>query len=87
MVDDAVPLRQAQQRGELFLRCIGVERELQPYVLEADWSVLGHAQRSAEVEITFGLQLGVSQFNAERRCYRVQRYASAGNQGFEQHVA
>jgi hypothetical protein len=50
---------------------------------KADCRVFGDAERST---ITFGLERGVSQFNAERRDHRVQRYGRR-TQGFEQHVA
>jgi hypothetical protein len=42
---------------------------------------------TAEVENTFGPQRGISQLNAERCRDGVQRHASAGHEGFEQHVA
>jgi len=36
LVRHAVPFRQAQERGELFFQGVGIEHELQPYVLEID---------------------------------------------------
>jgi len=87
LVHNAVPFGQAQERGELFFRSVGVKRELQPYVLEPDWNLLGQTKRSPEVEITFGLERGISQFDAKRRSYCVECHASAGHESFEQHVA
>ena len=49
-------IEQAQKRGELFLRCVGVQRELKPYVLDAHWNLLRQTQSSSEVEITFRLE-------------------------------
>ena len=57
---DAVPFGEAQKRGKLLLRRVGIERELQSYALEAYRYFLREAQRSAEVEITFSLERGIA---------------------------
>ena len=53
-VANTVPLRQAQEGGEFLFRGVGIERELQAYVLETNGDILGQTQGSAEIEITFG---------------------------------
>src|SRR6478752_7337547 len=52
LVDDAVALGEAQQRRQLLIRRVGIQRELQANVPEADRGVLRDAERAAEVEVT-----------------------------------
>ena len=51
LVDDAIPLGEAQQRGYLIFRSIGVEIEPQPDVGEADRRIASDRQRAPKVEI------------------------------------
>src|SRR5689334_5101758 len=46
LVDHTVALGQPQQRGELLLRCVGVELDCKADRLEADGCLLGDTQRA-----------------------------------------
>ena len=83
LVDHTVPLRQAQEGVELFFGSIGLEREFQPDVLEADRHFLEYAERTAEIQVAFGLDRGVAQGNTKRGGDGIQGDAGATDQGFK----
>src|SRR5438105_5619855 len=71
LVNDAVSFGQAQQGRQLLFARIGVEIELQSYLLETDRHFLGHSQGAAEVEVAFGTYSCIPQPNSERGRNRV----------------
>jgi hypothetical protein len=54
LVDDAEPLGQLEQRGQLILGGVGVEVEAQPDGAEADRGLLAHAEREGAPRQTPG---------------------------------
>ena len=56
LVHDTVHLGKAQEGGDLLLRSIGVERELQSNILKADGNLLRKSKSSTKVEITLRLE-------------------------------
>src|SRR5205807_5160269 len=65
LVDNAVPLRKAQQIGNFPLGCVRVQAEAQANILEADWDLLRHPERSAKVEVTLGLDRRIAHLDSE----------------------
>jgi hypothetical protein len=43
LVHHAIPLGQPKERGQLLLRGVGVQGDLQPNTLKADWNLTGAA--------------------------------------------
>ena len=83
---DAVPLRQPYQRGALLLRCVRVELEAQPDVLEPDLRILRYAECAANIEIAFSDDLRVAQLDPDRRRDGSERYPCACYERLEQHI-
>src|SRR5581483_6625645 len=88
LIDDAVPLGEAQQPLDIHGRRVVLEIELEPDRAEADRHllVLRDAERAAEVEIALGAHRAAD-VEAERRRDRTERDAGAGDERLEQEVA
>src|SRR5262249_28274030 len=76
-----------EQLIELLLRGVGLDVEAQADLREADRRGLVDAKRAAEVEIALRRDAGGFERNVERGRHRLERYAGAGDQCLEQHVA
>src|SRR5918997_509004 len=71
--DDAVALGELDQRSKLVGVGIGVELEGKTDLAKAHRSVLGDAQRAAEVEVALDLHLARADLDAERGRDGVER--------------
>ena len=79
LVYDAIALGRAQERRELVVGGIGIERDAEPDALRANRYVLGNPERAPKVEVAFGVQRGVAQLTpspSRPRARRVTRAAS-----------
>lgn len=52
--DEAVPFRQLDQLGQLFLRGLGIEFQGDPDAAETDRCFFRHSQRAPEIEVPLG---------------------------------
>src|SRR5207244_12845074 len=50
LIDNAIPLRQANECTQLVLGGVCVEVQMQPDTLKSDRRVLGHAQRATKID-------------------------------------
>ena len=87
LIDDAITFGQSQEGGELFFGRIGVQIKAQSDLLKADWNFFGHGESSAKIEIAFGPNGRVAQWDIESGSDRTQSDAGTSHQRFEQHVA
>ncbi len=83
----AISLRKLDERGQLVGICRSFEVEAEANGPEADRRVLGDAEGAAEIQIPLGADRAVLHGDVEGGGDRLQGDASAGHQGFQQHVA
>jgi hypothetical protein len=60
---------------------------VQSDLLKADWNFFGHGESSAKIEIAFGPNGRVAQWDIESGSDCAQGHACARDERFEQHVA
>src|SRR5438034_2351111 len=87
LIDDAIALGKLEQLFELILRRVGVDLEAQANRGKSDRRLLGHSERTAEVEIALGRDRGGLERNLQRGRDRLEGDARTGDQRLEQHVA
>src|SRR3954453_415744 len=87
LVDDAVALRQTEERVELLVArgCIELEREADR--AESDRCVLRDGEGSAKVEIALGPDASSPNLDPDRGSDGLQRDAGAGDERLEEHVS
>src|SRR5205814_8832368 len=87
LVNNTVVFGQAKHGSQLLFARIGVEIELQSYLLETHRHIPGHSQGAAKVQVAFGADCCIAQPNTECGSDRVQRNTSTSDQCLKQHVA
>src|SRR5438876_10472848 len=75
LIDNAIPLRQANERTQLALGATRVEVQVQPDTLKSDRRVLGHAQRATKIEIALRPDGPPADDHADAGSDRAQRAA------------
>src|SRR5574341_1386328 len=87
LIDDAVTLGEANQRGELLRRRVRVEVELQPDALKPCRHFFGYAQRASKIQIAFRVDGSFSNLNPYRSRHCTQGHSGTGCERLQQHVA